>query len=97
MSAMKGTVRGLHYQIAPSHQAKLVSVLQGAVLDVAVDIRKGSATYGHHVAVELSDENGLQILVPHGFAHGFCTLVPNTIVMYKVDAFYDQSREFGLQ
>lgn len=97
LSATAGTVRGLHFQAAPSAQTKLVSVLQGAVLDVAVDIRKGSPTYGKHVAVELSAENGLQILVPRGFAHGLCTLVPDTMVMYKVDAFYDQPREFGLQ
>jgi dTDP-4-dehydrorhamnose 3,5-epimerase len=97
LSATPGTVRGLHFQIAPSPQTKLVSVLRGAVLDVAVDIRRGSPTYGQHVAVELSAENGLQILVPRGFAHGLCTLQPDTMVMYKVDSFYDQPREFGLQ
>lgn len=97
LSATPGTVRGLHFQAAPAAQTKLVSVLQGAVLDVAVDIRKDSPTYGQHVAVELSAQNGLQILVPRGFAHGLCTLVPDTMVMYKVDAFYDPAREFGLQ
>jgi dTDP-4-dehydrorhamnose 3,5-epimerase len=96
LSATPGTVRGLHFQTGPSAQTKLVLVLRGAILDVAVDIRKGSPTYGKHVALEISAENGLQILVPRGFAHGLCTLEANTMVMYKVDAFYDQPREFGL-
>lgn len=97
LSAEAGTVRGLHFQTAPSEQTKLVSVLTGAVLDVVVDLRRGSPTYGRHVAAELSAENGLQMLAPRGFAHGFCTLVPNTRVLYKVDGAYDRERDFGLR
>ena len=97
LSVESGTVRGLHFQTRPSEQTKLVSVLTGAIFDVAVDLRFGSATYGRHVAVELSEANGLQLLVPRGFAHGFCTLAPNTRVLYKVDAFYDRERDFGLR
>lgn len=83
-----GTVRGLHYQAPPMAQTKLVRVARGAVLDVAVDVRKGSPTYGQWVAEELSEENGAQLLVPKGFLHGFVTLTPGTDVLYKVDAFY---------
>jgi dTDP-4-dehydrorhamnose 3,5-epimerase len=97
LSAEAGTVRGLHFQTHPSEQTKLVSVLTGAILDVAVDLRVGSATFGRHVAAELSAENGLQMLVPRGFAHGFCTLLPDTRVLYKVDGFYDAERDFGLR
>jgi dTDP-4-dehydrorhamnose 3,5-epimerase len=97
LSAARGTVRGLHFQGPPSEQTKLVCVLQGAILDVAVDIRVGSPTFGQHVAVELTSENGLQLLVPRGFAHGLCTLIPNTVVQYKVDGFYDTHRDFGLR
>jgi len=96
LSRIQGTVRGLHYQTPPDAQTKLVCVLQGAVLDVAVDIRKHSPTYGSHTTVELSAENGLQMLIPPGFAHGFCTLLPDTVMMYKVDAFYEPKSEFGL-
>lgn len=96
VSAQTGTVRGLHFQRPPSAQTKLVRVLRGAVLDVVVDIRRGSPWYGRSVAVELSAENRLQLLVPRGFAHGYCTLVPDTEVFYKVDAFYDPSAEGGL-
>jgi dTDP-4-dehydrorhamnose 3,5-epimerase len=96
LSAKAGTVRGLHFQSPPSEQTKLVSVLTGAVLDVLVDIRNGSPTYGRHVAVELTAENGLQTLVPRGFAHGFCTLADDTLVQYKVDAHYDPARDLGL-
>jgi dTDP-4-dehydrorhamnose 3,5-epimerase len=87
-SAAAGTVRGLHYQAPPMAQAKLVRVARGAVRDVAVDIRRGSPTYRQWVAEELSAENGVQLLVPRGFLHGFVTLVPDTDVLYKVDAPY---------
>jgi dTDP-4-dehydrorhamnose 3,5-epimerase len=97
LSVESGTVRGLHFQASPSEQAKLVSVLTGAIFDVAVDLRLGSATYGRHVAVELTEGNGLQLLVPRGFAHGFCTLQPNTRVLYKVDGFYDRERDLGVR
>jgi len=96
-SAEPGTVRGLHFQASPSQQTKLVSVLTGAILDVAVDLRAGSPSYGRHVAVELTEENGLQLLIPCGFAHGFCTLAPNTRLLYKVDCFYDRERDLGLR
>jgi dTDP-4-dehydrorhamnose 3,5-epimerase len=87
-SAAAGTVRGLHYQSPPMAQAKLVRVARGAVRDIAVDIRRGSPTYGAWVAEELSAENGAQLLIPRGFLHGFITLVPDTDVLYKVDAPY---------
>jgi len=88
-SAKKGTVRGLHYQAPPYAQSKLVRVLKGAIIDVAVDARKASPTFGKWVKAELSAENGKQIFVPKGFLHGFLTLEPDTEVAYKVDAFYD--------
>jgi len=96
LSAPRGTVRGLHFQKPPHAQAKLVSVLRGRIFDVAVDIRVGSPTYGRHVAVELSADKGNQLFVPRGFAHGFCTLEPDTMVMYKVDAFYAPESDAGL-
>ncbi|MEM1299217.1 MAG: dTDP-4-dehydrorhamnose 3,5-epimerase [Pseudomonadota bacterium] len=88
-SVAKGTVRGLHYQAPPSAQAKLVRVLKGAVLDVAVDVRRGSPTFGKWVREELSAANGAQLLIPRGFLHGFVTLEDDTEVAYKVDAFFD--------
>ncbi len=96
VSIEAGTVRGLHFQRPPSAQAKLIRVLKGAILDVAVDIRVGSPFYGKAVAVELSAENRLQMFVPRGFAHGYCTLTPYTEVAYKVDAFYDPASEGGI-
>lgn len=88
-SARKGTVRGLHFQAPPHAQSKLVRVLRGSIIDVAVDARKASPTFGKWVKAELSAENGKQIFVPQGFLHGFLTLEPDTEVAYKVDAFYD--------
>ncbi len=95
-SADAGTIRGLHFQLPPHEQSKLLYVVRGAVLDVAVDLRAGSSTYGKHVAVELSAENALQLYVPAGFAHGFCTLTPDTNVYYKVTGLYAPSHESGI-
>ncbi len=95
-SVLAGTLRGMHFQILPYAQAKLVRVLRGAIFDVAVDIRSGSATYGKFAAATLSAENSRQLFVPTGFAHGFCTLQPDTEVLYKVDAPYSREHERGL-
>ncbi|MEM6649779.1 MAG: dTDP-4-dehydrorhamnose 3,5-epimerase [Pseudomonadota bacterium] len=92
-SATPNTVRGLHFQYGRSTQAKLLRVVTGAILDVAVDIRASSPTYGQAVAVELSAQNGKQLFVPHGFAHGYATLTPDTHVLYKVDRPYDPQSE----
>ena len=92
----KGAVRGLHGQADPFAQSKLVRVINGRVIDVAVDIRKGSPTYGEHVAVELSGENKLLFWIPAGFLHGFATLEDNTIFTYKVNNFYDKASEIGV-
>jgi len=91
-----GVLRGLHYQLPPFSQTKLVRVIKGRVLDVAVDIRKGSPTFGRHVAVELSEENKKQLLVPRGFAHGFVVLSGEAIFAYKVDNYYNQESDRGI-
>lgn len=96
MSARKGTVRGLHFQLPPFAQAKLVRVLRGAVLDVVVDIRRGSPTFGRHATVVLSAALGNEVYVPVGFAHGFCTLEPSTEIAYKVSAPYSREHDRGL-
>ena len=96
LSIAAGTVRGLHFQTPPFAQAKLVRVLRGRILDVAVDLRHSSASYGKHVAIELSADGGDQVFIPAGFAHGFCTLVSNTEVLYKVDSYYSASHDCGI-
>jgi dTDP-4-dehydrorhamnose 3,5-epimerase len=93
----RGVIRGLHLQINPFAQAKLVRVLQGEILDVAVDLRKNSATYGQHFSVVLSADNKRQLMVPHGFAHGFSVLSETALVMYKVDQLYNKESEKGIR
>jgi len=92
-----GTIRGMHFQKPPAAQGKLVYVTEGAVLDVAVDIRHGSPTFGRHVAVTLSADEGEQLWVPEGFAHGYCTLTPGTRFLYKVTRFWDAAAESGIR
>lgn len=96
-SKMKGTLRGLHLQNSPFSQAKLVSCTRGAVLDIAVDLRKNSPTYKEWYSIELTEENKKQLFIPHGFAHGFLTLVDNTEFIYKVDNDYDKQSERSIR
>ena len=93
----KGTLRGLHYQNPPFAQTKLVRVIQGEIIDVAVDIRRDSTTYGKHFAIKLSAENKKQLLIPHGFAHGFSVISETAVVMYKCDQFYNKESEGGIR
>ena len=95
--SQRGTLRGLHYQIPPFEQTKLVRVLQGEILDIAVDLRKNSPTYGQHYSVVLSAENKKQLMVPHGFAHGFSVLSETASVLYKVDQLYHKESERGIR
>ena len=95
--SQKGVVRGLHWQTGAAAQAKLVRVVNGAVLDVAVDLRKDSPTYGQHFSIELTGDNKRQFLIPRGFAHGFIVLEDNTIFSYKCDNVYDKSAERGMR
>lgn len=96
LSSEPGVLRGLHYQLNPKAQTKLIRVLTGAIYDVVVDIRRNSPTFGQWVGVILSEHNKRQLLVPKGFAHGFCTLVPNTQVLYKVDEYYSPEHDRGI-
>lgn len=92
----KNVLRGLHYQVSPCAQSKLVRVISGEILDVAVDLRKNSVTYKKHVAIKLSDENKKQLFIPQGFAHGFLVLSEKAIVSYKVDNYYSPKHEKGI-
>ena len=95
-SDRSGTVRGLHFQRPPFAQTKLVRVLRGSIFDVAVDLRRSSPSFGRHIAIKLSSEGNEQLLVPAGFAHGFCTLEPDTVVFYKVDQVYSAAHDGGV-
>ena len=96
LSKPQDTLRGLHFQLPPKGQAKLVRCLSGSIFDVAVDLRRGSPTYGHWLGAELSADNGLQLYIPVGFAHGFVTLEPDTEVLYKVSTYYAPECDRGL-
>jgi dTDP-4-dehydrorhamnose 3,5-epimerase len=96
MSRAAGTVRGLHFQIPPFAQTKLLRVVRGRVLDVVLDLRRSSTTYGKHLTIELGEATGDQLLVPKGFAHGYCTLEPNSVVVYKVDNVYSVDHDRGV-
>ena len=91
-----GTIRGLHLQIGENAQSKLLRVLQGSILDVVVDLRQDSPTYGEHISVELSDENNHQLWVPKGFAHGFSVLSETALLCYKCDAYYNKDGDYGI-
>lgn len=93
----QGTLRGLHYQNPPYAQTKLVRVLQGEIMDVAVDVRKNSPTYGQHFVIKLSAENKKQLLIPQGFAHGFSVISETAVVLYKCDQFYNKASEGGIR
>jgi dTDP-4-dehydrorhamnose 3,5-epimerase len=97
LSVEKGVLRGLHYQMSPMAQDKLIRVVRGSILDVALDVRRASPTFGKYVAFELSADNWRQAFIPTGFAHGFVTLEPNTEVLYKVSAPYSPDHERGVQ
>ncbi|MED4599487.1 dTDP-4-dehydrorhamnose 3,5-epimerase [Paenibacillus validus] len=96
-SKESNVIRGLHYQINPCAQAKLIRVITGSIFDVVVDLRKDSSTYGQWISIILDDKNKQQLFIPQGFAHGFCTMLPNTHVMYKVDNYYSPEHERGIR
>lgn len=96
LSVDAGTIRGLHFQSAPRAQAKLIRVLRGRILDVAVDLRRAMPTFGRWVAIEISADDRKQVFLPVGFAHGFCTLEPNTEILYKVTDFYSPEHDMGI-